>query len=424
MIRDRRAEAGRDDVPPEHRRLDLSFGTSPAAGSAHPDLSLGTSLPRLLLAAPILLALACGRASDPAPDLDREPRVLHFSPAHPELVLRLTDRAAASIPLARVRIDPADPDWGAFTITDATLPRRLEPGVPAEIHLRVDTGHFATGDPLHRHRPGAATLTLSVGGRTVHVPLRFSPDPPADPAFWPRLAGLAGLSLLAGLRRWPWAAALPALACLAVAPLGTGVCPDLLADLATRADLLQCADGRGGSAVQLLAHPDALGLPLAALLLAGFVGGVPGWRACALALFAALVAAASLDPQAVIAAQSGLRWGLWVHPLGAAALAAAALVHVRSAPDLPRLTALGLAALLVTLLFGGPDPIPDLAARLPHAAALSAGIGLWLAKLGLTAVALRRLPAPGWLGRLVLPLAAMQVLVTAGDWILRTATAP
>jgi hypothetical protein len=421
---------GRDAVPTGR---DLAFGTADIArGSARDDLSLGTapadpsepSTSRPFLLYPLLLSVACAGAPDPAPDLGREPRVLHFSPAHPELVLRLTDRAEATLPLARVRIDPADPDWGAFTITDEALPRRLEPGVPAEIHLRVDTDHFATRDPLHRHRPGAATLTFTAGGRPVRVPLRFSPDPAPDPAFWPRLGVLAGLSLLAGLRRWPWAVALPALACLAVAPLGVGVCPDLLGDLATRADLLQCADGRGGSAVQLLAHPDALGLPLVALLLAGHVGGLAGSRVCALALFAALVAAGSLDPQAVIAAQTGMRWGLWLHPLGAAALAVGALVHVRGAPGLPRLAAVGLAALLVTLLLGGPDlPIPFMAG-LPHAAALAAGIGTWLAKLGLTAWALRRLPAPAWLGRLVVPLAALQVLVTAGGHILRSAAAP
>lgn len=367
--------------------------------------------PRTAVAWPAALLLAaCSPAPEPVAGLAREPRVLHFSPAHPELVLRLS-HDGEPVPLARIRIDPADPDWGAFTITDATLPRRLEPGAPIDLHLRADVDHFAAHEPLHGHRSGAATLTFQAAGQPIRVPLRFSPDPPPDPATWPRRVVLAGLALLAARRRWPWTTALPALACLAVAPLVLGVCPDLLGEAATRADLLQCADGRGGAAVLLVPHPDALGLPLAAFLLAGFVGS-PGWRACALALFAVLVAVGSLDPHAAIASQSGLRWGLWVHPLGAAALFTAALVHTAGQPPpLRRLAGLGLAALLVTLVLGGPDiPLP----RWPHAAALAAEIGAWFGKLGLVFWALQRLPAPAWLPRLVVPLAALQLVVSLG----------
>lgn len=408
----------RHDVQPERRsrpsgldRSDLSPGTAPlTAPRVRPSLPAWPAL--------AALALACTPPPEPVPGLDREPRVLHFSPAHPDLVLRLG--SAADVPLARIRIDPADPDWGAFTITDQALPRRLAPDAPAELHLRADVDHFAAPhadhDPLHRHRSGAATLTFQVDGQPIRVPLRFSPDPPPDPATWPRRALLAGLALLAVLRRWPWTTALPALACLVVTPLALGVCPGLLGEPATRADLLQCADGRGGFAVQLLAHPDALGVPLAALLLAGSAGPRT-WRACALALFAALVAFASLDPNAVIAAQAGLRWGLWVHPLAAAALVIAAIAHVRgiasSTPAaLTRLTALGLAALIVTVVLGGPDvPLP----RLPHAATLAAGIGVCLGKLGLAFWALQRLAVPVWLPRLVVPLAASQILISAGS---------
>jgi hypothetical protein len=68
--------------------------------------------------------------------------------------------------------------------------------------------------------------------------------------------------------------------------------------------------------------------------------------------------------------------------------------------------------LLTTLVLGGPDlPLP---AGLPHAAALAAGLGAWLGKLGLVYLGLRRLPAPTWLPRLVLPLAISQILVTCG----------
>ena len=352
-------------------------------------------------AAVAALALACTPPDEP---VQPEPRVLRFSPAHPELTLRLT--ADDERALARVRIDPQGPDWGAFTITDATLPRRVGPGEPAEIHLRVDPGHFAADHP-HEHRPGGATLTLRADQTPVRVPLQFIPEA-QDPATWPRLLVLAALAALAAVRRWPWLTALPALVFLAVAPFGAGLCPDLLAVPATTADILQCADGRGGVALQLLAHPDALGLALAAACLAGLY--VASWRAVALALFAALVAAGSLDPQQIVHTQAGLRWGVVMQPLGSAALAVAALVHVRSDPPLPRLAILGLAALLTTLLLGGPD-----LGRfgLPHAAAIAAGVIAWLGKLALVAWGLRRLPAPTWLARLVLPLAAAQILATA-----------
>lgn len=351
-------------------------------------------------AAAVALVLACAPHDRP---IESEPRVLRFSPAHPERTLRLI--AADEVALSRIRIDPADPDWGAFTITDTVLPRRLGPDNPAELHLRVDLDHFTIEDP-HAHRPGDATLTLRAGQTPLRIPLQFVPEPGAA-ATWPRLLVLAALAALAAARRWPWQTALPALVFFAVAPVASGLCPDLLTQTATSADLQQCADGRGGFAVQLLVHPDALGLALAAASVAGMF--VASWRGLALALFAALVAAGSLDPQIVLHTQAGLRWGLWMQPLGAAALAIAALVHVRSDPPLPGLARLGLAALSTTLLLGGPDlPLP----ALPHAATFAAGLLVWLGKLAVVAWGLRRLPAAPWLARLVIPLAAAQILLT------------
>lgn len=416
-------------------------GPAPAPFVGHParstdstqpiPLALAPQLPQLpqLLRIPlapriplvIALALAC---SPPAEPVQRAPRVLRFSPAHPELSLRLDHPGGADpVALTRIRIDPTGPDWGAFTITDATLPRHLTPGEPAELHLRVDLDHFAA-DP-HSHRPGAAALTLLADKRPVRVPLEFSPDPgdphsPPDPAIWPRRGLLVALAALAFARRWPWRTAVPALVCLAVAPFAPPLCLDLLADPATTADLLQCAAGRGGFAGQLLVHPDGLGLALAAICLSGLPAAgppasAPAWRALALALFAALVAAGSLDPQIAVHTQAGLRWGLWMQPLGAAALTVAALVLVRSGPPLPRLVALGLAALLTTLLLGGPD-LGLASPGLPGLATAAAGLCAWLGKLLLVAWALRRAAeARGfrpWLARLVVPLAAAQLLAT------------
>ena len=373
-------------------------------------------LARRSAAAPVLaLALACSPPADDPPGLLREPRVLRFSPAHPEQTLHLSPRGGDPVTLARIRVDPTGPDWGAFTITDATLPRRLVPGEPAELHLRVDLGHFA-GDRPHEHHSGAAALTLLADKQPVRVRLEFIPDPPPDLATWPRLLLLAALAALATARRWPWHAAIPALLFLAVAPVTSGVCLDLLGEPATAADLLQCGETRGGFAGPLIAHPDGLALALAAACLSGLA--LRSWRVLALALFAALVAAGTLDPRIAVQDQSGLRWGLWMQPFGAAALAVAALLHLRGDLPLPRLTTLGLAALLTTLLLGGPDlglgPAP---LGLPHAAVVAAGLVAWLGKLLVVAWALRRLAArptrtPEWLARLVVPLAAAQILAS------------
>lgn len=360
--------------------------------------------------AAMALAIACSPQDEP---ILREPRVLRFSPAHPALTLRLTTPGDDAVALTRIRIDPQGPDWGAFTITDTALPRRVEVGEAAELHLRVDLGHF--GDH-HAQRPGEAVLTLQADKQPIRVRLQFVPDPPPDPATWPRRLLLAALAGLAAARhrsdRSSWTTVVPALVFLAAAPIGSGLCTDLLGDPETTADLLQCADGRGGFAVQLLAHPDALGLALAVTCLSGLFGpSTKTWRGLALALFAALVALGSLDPQVAVHTQAGLRWGLWVQPLGAAALTIAALVHIHRDPS--RLGAIGLAALLTTLALGGPDLGLS---GLPHAASVAAGLAAWLGKLALVAWGLRRLSAsdrpPAWLARLVLPLAAAQILAS------------
>jgi len=325
--------------------------------------------------------------------------------------------------VSRIRVDHRDPDWAAFTLTDTTLPKQIEPGGATEMHLRVDLDHFKGPDPHGPYRSGEAALTLTAGGEARRIVLRFADE------HTPLAASLIRLGLLAALvgalallaRRVPrlsWTIALPALVAVAIAPLGSGLCPGLMGATLGLADLLQCADGRGGVPVQLWPHPEGLGLVLVALLFTS-LGRISAdtdalRRSLGLAIAVlALVLGGSLDPQAAVQAQAGLRWGLWMQPFAAAALviAAAAEVQVTRARDpvAGRVAALGLAALLTTLCLAGAD----LPARpgLPHASVVALGLALWLAKVTGVAWLLGRAAVPTWVRRAVVPLAIVQILL-------------
>ena len=365
------------------------------------------------------LLAGCGAS---ASDLAAGPQALHFTPARPELALRLVHAGAEPLALAKIRLDPRDGDWSAFTITDRELPRRIEPGGQVVLHLRADVDHFI-GSDRHQHRSGHATLTLQAGGQPQKIALRFGehgPPPVVSSIRVVLLAALAGAGV-ALARRVPWRFVLPAIAAIVIAPLGTGLCLEITASPTGPADLLQCADGRGGTAAQILPHPDGLGVFLAALLFSGLgriSGGSRGGGrlrlGLALAVIAAAVAGGSLDPQALVQAQAGLRWGLWMQPFAAAALLLAALAEVRQARAESAITAwvasIGLAALLTTLCLGGADP---LVGGLPHAAAVAVGVGVWLAKVAAITGLLHRGRLPANLAQAVVPLAIAQIVVSA-----------
>jgi len=363
------------------------------------------------------LLFGCGAAE---PDGLAEPRVLQFTPAHTELSLRLVHHGDAALPLARLRIDHREADWSAFTITDASLPRQIEPGGAVTLHLRVDTDHFA--GPDHRPRAGAAALTFLAGDQPLRVPLRFSvPQAPAL-AQWLRLGLLAGL-LAAGLtlarRRWTWA--LLTVAAVAIAPVGAGLCLDPGTAVLTAADLQQCADGRGGIALQMFPHAEGLGLWIALLLFlatrstAGQTDDLHRPLRLAFALLAATAAGGSLSPQVLMQAQHGLHWGLWQQPLGALALIFAALGEVSavrsSAPRIARIAAFGLATMLTTLSFGGSD-FPGLLG-LPHPTSIAAGFTVWTLKVTAVAFLLVRARVPVVFTWAIIPLALAQVLLAA-----------
>ncbi len=366
----------------------------------------------LLLASTLLVG--CGAAE---PDALAEPRVLQFTPAHTELPLRLVHHGDAALPLTKLRIDHREADWSAFTITDAALPRQIEPGGEVTLHLRVDADHF-TG-PDHRPRPGAAALTFLAGGQPQRVPLRFSiPEPPAL-AQGLRLGLLTGL-LAAGLalarRRWTWI--LLTVAAVAIAPVGAGLCLEPGTAVLTAADLQQCAEGRGGIALQMFPHAEGLGLWIALLLFlatrstAGQTDDLHRPLLLALALLAA-AAGGSLDPQVLMQAQHGLHWGLWQQPLGALALIFAALGEVRAArsiaPRIARFAAFGLATMITTLYLGGPD-FPGLLG-LPHPTSIAAGLTVWTLKVTAVAFLLVRARVPVAITWAIVPLALAQILL-------------
>jgi len=376
---------------------------------------------RALAALPVLACMYCGPTG---PALHVEPAALHFTPAQPTLALRLRNDGPVPLPLSRIRVDHRDPDWAAFTLTDRSLPKQIEPGGAAELHLRVDLDHFKGPDPHGPHRSGEAALTLTADGEARRIALRFDDEDTPLAAILIRFALLATLAgaLVRLARRVSgprWTIVLPALIAVAIAPLGGGLCPGLAGATLGPADLLQCADGRGGLPSQLWPHPEGLGLVLVALLFAALgrisndAGALRRSLGLALALLA-LVFGASLDPQVGVQAQAGLRWGLWMQPFAAAALmiAAAAEVQATRARDAAagRVAALGLAALWTTLCLGGAD-LPTRAPNWPHAAVVVLGLAVWLAKVAGVMWLLGRVVVPAWASRTVVPLAIVQILL-------------
>lgn len=376
---------------------------------------------RLALAS--LMFAAC---SD-EPGLRISPATLRFSPAHRELELHLAQPGDEPLPLSRIRVDHRDPDWSAFTLVDPVLPKQIAAHDEIVLRLRVDLEHFAGRPGHHEYRSGSAGLTLNVDGEPTRIPLHFADDTQPAPLPWIRLAllGLLAAALLTLRRPIAWTTSLPALTALAIAPLGAGLCWDLGATLGP-ADLQQCADGRGGTSLQMLAHADGLGLWLAVLLFAaarGISTAALGRKlGLALAVLALTLGPGSLDPQALVDAQSGLRWGLWVQPFAAAAFALVALAEVtaeRTQPPLAgRLTALGLAVLFTTLCLGGAA-LPGVTASLPHAAAIGLGLLCWLLKVAAVAWLLLRVPLPPRAPTLVAALLLAHLL-----WSLILAPAP
>lgn len=399
----------------------------------------------LLVAAAVV---GCG-----GPDgLAAEPRELVFTPARQRLELRLRNHGDAPAALSRIRIDPRDKDWGAFTIEDRALPKEIAAGDAALLHLRVDGDHFSRGGSA---RAGRAHLHLLVDGAARSIDLRFAPDDPAQ-ALRHALLRLLGLALavvaawgLARRARRPmpaWPAWLPALVLFAALPLGPGLCPDALAEPLAAADLEQCADGRGGAPFSLFAASEGL-LVYLVVLAAAALGRLahaihrgsslaPTVRlasrdlALVLAFAGPLLAFGTLDADTLIAEQQivlvpGIpRWGIAVQPL-----AAAAAIAVAAAPPASTLERVGLGAAIALFFFGGFAAPFVSTATLPHAAALALALAVLAVKIAAITWLLARLHGLPQgsrararllaLERVGLPLALIGVLVTSAYALLR-----
>lgn len=359
---------------------------------------------RLVLA----LVLLAGCSEDP--DLRATPQALHFSPSHDELTLHLLHHGDAPLPLSRIRVDHNEVDWSAFSLVDPVLPKQIAAGGEVLLRVRVDLDHFARHDGARGYRSGGATLTFVANGEPRKIALHFADDTPPAIVYWVRVGLLTLLltALVALRRQISWTLALPAVVAVAIAPLGAGLCWDLGATLGP-ADLLQCADGRGGTPLQMLVHTDGLGLYLAVLLFGATRGiSTVAWPRLGLALVVLVMvfSSGSLDPQAVVDAQSGLRWGLWVQPFTSAALALAAITEVsalRAHPLAARLTAIALATLFTTLCLGGSEWPGQ--PSMPHVAGLGLGLAAWLLKVAFFTWFFLRLRPPGrpvWIVALLL----------------------
>lgn len=390
---------------------------------------------RRIAAGLVLVAAGCGAAPS---GVALEPAELIFSPARQELELTLRNHDAAPVSLARVRLDPRDPDWGAFVVMDRELPREIAAGGVVSLHLRVDREHFAPrGGP---ERQGLSHLLFQAGANQAAVTLRYQPEDPARTRggvlarVGVLLAGVVLALALARRRRWPaWTTWLPLLTLLCVTPWGPALCPTRLGEALTAADLGQCADRRGGLPLQIVPAAEGGLLYLVVLVLAalGRLSEASAGRRLAsrdLALAAVLSVPlwtfGTLDLVALTSAQAASwplipwlpRWGSLIQPL--AALVALALVVARPGGALDRVHV----ALALALFFFGGAAGPSLFGG-AHVVALGLASAALAAKVIVLAWLLRRATqAPGGsrvrtlaggIASAGLPLVALSLLLAA-----------
>jgi hypothetical protein len=417
------------------RRLDDALASSPRASRRDRLRRLGPAI--------VLLALAgCG---EPPSGVRAEPASLVFTPANERLELRLVNHGDAPVPLRGFRLDPRSPNWGAFTFENREYPREIAAGEAVSLRLRVDRDHFKRPDAS----PGATRLVFAAGGAPQVVELHYQrPDLGRDLRLagirTALLLGLVGLAWALTRRARPtptWTAWLPALTALALLPLGAGLCPGALGQSLSAADLDQCAAGRGGVPLSLVAVGEGWLVYLLALALCG-LGRLressPLARRLAsrdLALAGAfagpLLAFGTLDPRSLVGEQAaGLlggvaippAWGVLVQPI-----AAAVALAVAAGPPATRVERLGFAAAFVACFLGGFGLLA-LPQALGHGLAVLVGLAVVIAKIAAIAWLVQRLHATSGsrtraalagLERAAIPLVVANLLVTSAYAITR-----
>ncbi|PCC75815.1 NADH:ubiquinone oxidoreductase subunit 1 (chain H) [Nannocystis exedens] len=389
------------------------------------------------------LALGCGA---PPTGVRAEPGSLVFTPAAERLELRLMNHGEAPVPLTRIRFDTRTPDWAAFSIENREYPREIAAGGAVSLRLRVDRDHF---DRAGASRSGSARLLFAAGEAPQIVELRYEvPDLASDlrraairTAMMLALVALAWASTRR--TRLTWTTWLPVLAVLALFPFGPGLCLGGVGRSLSLADVEQCAAGRGGVPLALVAVGEGWLLYLLALVLAG-LGRLLDRAALArrlasrdLALAAAfagpLLAFGTLDPRRLVGEQAaGLvggaaippAWGIFVQPI-----AAAVALAVAAAPPTGRLERLAFAAAFVACFLGGGGLPAATLAGTGHGLVLFIGAVVAAAKIAAVVWFVQRLHASPtgsraraalfFLERAAMPLAIANLLVTSAYALLR-----
>lgn len=391
----------------------------------------------------LLLSFGLVGCGSPPQGVRAEPASLVFTPAAGRLELQLVNHRDSAVPLSRIRFDSRLPDWGAFTIENRDYPREIAAGGAVSLRLRVDHDHFtrrrATGG-------GGGRLLFAAGDSPQTVELRYErPDGGRDlrrtGIRTALLLGIVALAWAATRRaRLAWTAWLPALVVLALLPFGPGLCVDDLGRALTAADLDQCADGRGGEPLTLLAVGEGWLLYLLVLVLAGLgrLGEATGLArrlasrdlALAAAFAGPLLFFGTFDPRRLVGEQAIAlvggaaippSWGIFVQPI-----AAAVAIAVAAGPPAARLERLAFAAAFAACFLGGASPLPSLAG---HGVALLVGLGVLAVKVAVVTWLVQRLQAAfsgsraraalRFLERAAIPLVLVNLLVTSAYALLR-----
>ncbi|RMG93510.1 MAG: NADH-quinone oxidoreductase subunit H [Deltaproteobacteria bacterium] len=156
----------------------------------------------------------------------------------------------------------------------------------------------------------------------------------------------------------PFLAFVPALAVFAIVPFGDALCYGQLGEVLSQADVDQCAAGRGGTPLQVAQIDVGLLFYFAIASLASYGTTLAGWAsynkwamlgglrasaqmisyevAIGLSIVGALLCYGTLEPHALVKAQSETYWGIVLQPLGFLLFFAAAMAETKRTPfDLP-----------------------------------------------------------------------------------------
>ncbi len=156
----------------------------------------------------------------------------------------------------------------------------------------------------------------------------------------------------------PLFAVAPALIVFAIIPFGDAICYAHLFDALTAADVAQCADGRGGTPLQVAQIDVGLLYYFAIASLATYGTTLAGWSsynkwailgalrasaqmiayevAIGLTIVGALLVYGTLEPHALVKAQEATYWGILLQPLAFVLFFTAAMAETKRAPfDLP-----------------------------------------------------------------------------------------